>query len=446
MSVIKRHWRAILFFTFAFGFLISAPLVVLYTAGYRYQFGSTHLFKTGVLSITSIPKGASVIIDNVLASKKTPAVIDNLFPGQSKIRVEKNGYSSWEKTLPIQSGNSTFASNIVLFLITSPKALLNKPMILEVVRGHDSSIVYLVKQAESLEVWVYDTASASNHLLTRVEANPKSIFHATWSPDDQYILLEESRVTKKYTQIRVRDASIVTLPFKTTSNAWWDVGSSHTLFYQQDTELKNISPEVIEPVPKKLIAQSAIRKNNQLIVIQSKEQSIVSSVDQAGVSSIIAYLPMGSYRFVSAPHHYLLLEETKQHRLVLLDPTQNNSVLLDQDAVLWQWNKDGDQLLFSNTFEIKLFSFATGDVQTITRFSEPITALAWHSLADVIIYNQNGVVKALELDDRDKRHETILANDLNIESLWVSNDASKLFLIGRKADRSFELYERQLQK
>ncbi len=113
----SRYWRQILFFFFAAGFLISAPAVVLFTAGYRYHFASGKIVQTGIMNIHSIPKGANVLIDGKLQKERTPAVISNVIPGFHEVRVEKEGYSSWKKTLEVSSKQSTFVEQAVLFLM-----------------------------------------------------------------------------------------------------------------------------------------------------------------------------------------------------------------------------------------------------------------------------------------------------------------------------------------
>lgn len=102
---------------------MSAPLVVLFTAGYRYHFESGKIVQTGVLNVNSIPKGANVFLDGSLQKEKTPAVVGDVIPGKHEVRVEKSGYTSWKKTLEVASRQSTFATNIVLFLDQPPELI-----------------------------------------------------------------------------------------------------------------------------------------------------------------------------------------------------------------------------------------------------------------------------------------------------------------------------------
>lgn len=125
--MLTRYWRHILFFCFVAAFLVSAPVVVLYTAGYRYYFDSGKIVQTGVLNVNSLPKDAHIYIDDRLFDERTPAVINNIVPGSHMLRVEKDGYSSWKKTLDVYSKQSTFATDIVLFLDQPPEKLTDAP-------------------------------------------------------------------------------------------------------------------------------------------------------------------------------------------------------------------------------------------------------------------------------------------------------------------------------
>ncbi|MFH0780181.1 MAG: hypothetical protein V1928_05025, partial [Parcubacteria group bacterium] len=45
-------------------FLVAAPILILYTAGYRYNFKKNQVQKTGALVISTAPSGAEVTLNN----------------------------------------------------------------------------------------------------------------------------------------------------------------------------------------------------------------------------------------------------------------------------------------------------------------------------------------------------------------------------------------------
>ena len=444
-----RHiWRTILFAVFAAGFLISAPLVVLYTAGYRYQFGANHVVKAGVLSLTSIPKGASVKLNGILNSKHTPAVIDNLFPGDVKVRVEKSGYSSWEKTLPITSGESTFVPSAVLFLDGTPTQSVDAPNVLTAVPFDSSTFAYLVNNpnTKGIELFVHDSGFLQDRSLLKLQTHSNATYTLSWSTDGQYLLLDELSTKNVYTLINVQSATVVPLPIPSLTEARFDVGSNHTVLYRTGTELHAFGIDADASFPKKFVADDVQHKDGKLIAVQSKDQSIVSYIDSSNVASIIAYLPLGTYRFVSAPSSLIMLEETTRHHLILLDPSRQQPLLFNEEATLFEWSTDQNRLAFSNTFDTKVFSLDSGQIDTITRFSDPLTTLSWYPLGDELIYSQGTHTYALELDRRDVRNVIDLIQNFSVEAIWISKDGSKLNFLGNKNGTAPTVYERILQK
>jgi hypothetical protein len=96
-------------------FLVSTPIVVLYTAGYRWNLKKQKIEKVGIVFLRSRPAGADIYLDGKLRREQTPARIRNLLPGGYKVTVSKKGYTSWSKQLSVESARTTFAERIALF-------------------------------------------------------------------------------------------------------------------------------------------------------------------------------------------------------------------------------------------------------------------------------------------------------------------------------------------
>ena len=98
---------------------IGTTAVILYGTGYRLNIGKGKLglLETGLLVAKSQPDGASILINGHLTTA-TDNTID-LAPGEYKIRIVKDGYSSWEKTIKIQK--EVVAKIDALLFTTTPK-------------------------------------------------------------------------------------------------------------------------------------------------------------------------------------------------------------------------------------------------------------------------------------------------------------------------------------
>jgi len=93
------------------GLLYTIVSIILIFAGtllaIQYAKGSYRVTKegfaqdTGLLSVNSIPTGAQVLIDDELVTATNDTVY--LKPGQYQVKIAKDGYSSWEKSLLLES-------------------------------------------------------------------------------------------------------------------------------------------------------------------------------------------------------------------------------------------------------------------------------------------------------------------------------------------------------
>lgn len=112
-----------LVFTLIFLFALTF-LTISYSQGYRVEFEregeGLEIKKTGMLAIRSIPSSAKVYINNddkpVTATNDT---IANLTVGTHTVRVEKEGYETWEKTLQVYDEKVTDITAVLI--LKNPK-------------------------------------------------------------------------------------------------------------------------------------------------------------------------------------------------------------------------------------------------------------------------------------------------------------------------------------
>src|SRR5689334_14530175 len=112
--------RRIIPWLYVFIFLGLAPILIFYTAGYRYNPKKNALEKNGSLIIDSIPAGAQVYLDGQATGDTTPVTIQNVTPGLHAIRVERPGDIAWQKNLEVHAEQVTFANKIWLWHLTEP--------------------------------------------------------------------------------------------------------------------------------------------------------------------------------------------------------------------------------------------------------------------------------------------------------------------------------------
>lgn len=118
--------RRFLLYVFIVAYLVVCPLVIFYALGYIYQPGGDYgLTKTGVISIATVPAGASVYLGKSRYTETTPTVLIGLFPGTYPVRIYLSGHRAWLRDVPVLGGKAVVLEKILLL----PSEL--KPLVLE---------------------------------------------------------------------------------------------------------------------------------------------------------------------------------------------------------------------------------------------------------------------------------------------------------------------------
>lgn len=108
-------WRKFLFYILLAAYLVLTPYAILYALGYSVHPRQGELFnKTGLLSIESEPKGASVYVEGRKFTQKTPSAVHDLLPGDYQVEVFKKGFDRWSKKISVYSEKATRLESVIL--------------------------------------------------------------------------------------------------------------------------------------------------------------------------------------------------------------------------------------------------------------------------------------------------------------------------------------------
>ena len=136
----NRIQRRLIFWLFVLIFLLGAPATIFYAIGYSYDWQNHKITQTGGLYFKSTPSNAEIFLDNKLIDT-TAALISRLTPNDYKIKISKDGFYDWEKTLPVYPRLVTEARNVFLFPKKINPELINS-------NATSSIIYYLTDEAE----------------------------------------------------------------------------------------------------------------------------------------------------------------------------------------------------------------------------------------------------------------------------------------------------------
>lgn len=101
-------------------FLVVAPVLVLYSMGYRFDFNHMKITEIGGIYVRTSPIADQIIIDSKILEKpgvfsNNAVYVQNLFPGLHSVLVEKSGYYDYSKIISVQEKQVTKLEDIILF-------------------------------------------------------------------------------------------------------------------------------------------------------------------------------------------------------------------------------------------------------------------------------------------------------------------------------------------
>lgn len=174
--------RWLIFLCFVLIFVIAAPLVVFYTAGYRLNISNRHLQQTGVLAITTYPRGSSIVLNGQNLAQKTPYVVQRIMPNLHEVILQKKGYHEWSQKIRVDEGKTSYVT-ARLFADTEP-TLLNGSAVSLALRAHEDHSIAPVDDAS---IKFFDNG-ANVEVKTSISPNEELI---ALLPEGTYRLLEE---------------------------------------------------------------------------------------------------------------------------------------------------------------------------------------------------------------------------------------------------------------
>ena len=205
---------------------LGTIVAVQFAKGYRPDIKNRQIQGTGLLSATSYPKAARVIIND----KLTTVTDDKLYltPGNYTIKIEKDGFHAWTKSTPIKSELVT-SIDARLFPIISATAPITFYQASNPSINPDGTKIAYVLQNSPVDtdngLYVY---SLTNNLLgsqnIQITSGTKDYSNATliWSPDSSQILAiftEKSTPTKSNPKVTEKIISAQQLSTKSLNQA-----------------------------------------------------------------------------------------------------------------------------------------------------------------------------------------------------------------------------------
>ncbi|MBI5222750.1 MAG: PEGA domain-containing protein [Candidatus Magasanikbacteria bacterium] len=352
-------------------YAIIAPLVIFYTAGYRYNFQDRAIKQTGVLSVDIKPKNALVYLNDVLLNQNLPIYLPNRAPGSYKIRLTLPGYKNWEKDILIESKKTAYIKNITLFKESLPTQAMEKyfkPIANVLFSPTAVYFIMVGKNENTQEIDLVNTGDFSIQPIWRGKSNIEPII--SWSPFNDFAFIKTSADGAE--SIQLLNAADLTLnktynfPRKISGVQWSENATEPTLFLETDNQIVSIDTKERKNLIKTESDVWYVKSENEIwLAIAEKE---IASYDSNGIQTkkiqlrdeVKKIIDINQSRVITGDGQNInaTLLENGASQNVITTPTQNvffNSKTKEWLAwspwELWSIYEDGKAALLNRTSE-----------------------------------------------------------------------------------------------
>ena len=450
-------YRRITYITFIIIFLILAPLIVLYTQGYRFNLKRGKIQKTGILIVSSAPRAAAIYLNGKLVEKKdTPARIERLLPGDYEIKLTKEGYHDWNKKLPIYDNGTTFAEKIILWKNNLPIPLAAQNIVDWQLSPDGEKIIFINNRKE------INLLNLENDKIRQIKKlDDDEIKIIAWSNSSRKIIIEAKNnqpplrkfyvfeVEKSDGEPMVLNASI--LP-AIEQNLKWDLQSDNTIYslnsrglWQMDLFKKKykLLLNATSTQDFLIVGDRAYFYQNKSIYRQAlgdylsaENASAALNINFGKVASpvlIAENIRCDDCSFINKSADKLFLFGPSSQNLFIVDPQNKNPIFKTWAKDISWLNKD--MALFYNDWEIWLYDLNKKEPELITRLGQPIMGARWHALGKHIFFSTNENINVIELDNRELRSAVTLTAIKDIKNLEINRDGRDLYFTGKLGEQ-----------
>ncbi len=433
----RKLQRQILLFLSIGIFIVVAPFLVFYSMGFRFDFKKFEIAKVGMLVIESQPESVNVYLNNKFVDNGTPFKASSLTPGNYKIRVEKQNFFSWKKTLPIKSGKVNWASHVRLFYENPSLKELAKTQTFDDFKylPENKKIFLLSNQQDKKGIFEYNLDSAKlTKIFPKKEDNIKyenvdfSDLQVSLNRRYAFFSWNDSSSLKNYMIANTEKTVFLNTVFgNEISNPSWSTQNDSLIYwiYKDNLYSYNADSSSIPSVASASVLNYAIGvdyvfmekfENEKFVIKRAKENDLgsdtlfvenpenIKTVDiKAGLKNAVAF-------------------KLENNLLYLVKQKKNSNDFLatkifdkPKDFI---WSEEENKLLYYNDVEMWFYElvnrisdvpiihseYRINNANLIARSQIKIDHASWYPDEEHVLYNLDNRLNVIELDERSNKN------------------------------------------
>jgi len=420
-------------------FAVIAPSIIMYSQGYRFDIKKMKFLETGGIYIKTTPSDAIVTIDNDYKNRTSgfskDVLIQNLLPENHNIKIEKENYYSWEKTLEVKEKKVTEAKYIILFPDEMPFTSIDNDVKNFYPFPDNNRILLLTVSNELLS---YDSEKKETQKILSKTQTPYNIYDISFSATGKRALIKTSTGLHYLLNTETSTISLIKSMSSKTQNVVFDSNNEGNFFYQSNNLIYRINADkqtTSRLFKKDTVSAFAINGNDVYsfengllykdnILLNTNETLSKESLEIKGKTYELVAMENEIFLIENKITVYLFNKETKIFDKKIEAKTElkytpfYERILFAADNELW--------LLLLKETETPFFSKAYS-VVFISRFSQNIGDIKWLN-GDYFVYTLNDKINISEIDNRDHINSFELPQS-GISKIFFNGNTKKLFLL-----------------
>ncbi|MDP3093439.1 MAG: hypothetical protein Q8N16_01625 [bacterium] len=444
-----KRTRTFLFLICLAIFLVVSPAVIFYSQGYRFDFKSRKLTKTGAFYFKTQPKSCEVFINGKPIKEKTDflfgtILVENLLPGRYPVEIKKGGYLPWKKNLDVEATMTTEAKNIVLFpenisfqiLTTGTESIFSAPSARKtILKKRDSQGWYLT---------VLNLESNFEELLIREKDLRKKtdFLNLEWSNDSRALIIKASLGEQEkffFVDTEKKPASPISLDYLGSFDkiGFDPQDSRRFIFLRQESLFSGglASKETLEIAKKVVDFESGQRK---LYILENT--GFVFEIDNLAIpkKQVLQETPFEikletPYSLEVSRKNVFLGQED---RLFWFDEKTRNFAEVGANIKGFAVSQDETKLIFYNNSEAWVYFLKDKadqparkykDSFLLARMKDQIGQVLWLD-NDHVLFSAGNKLRVIEIDNRDQTNFADIGEFNNPEIFFNSNSKKALVL------------------
>ncbi len=442
--------RLIMLIIFLAAFFVISPIIILYTAGYRYDWQNGLLKETGAISIDVEPADAVVYLNGIKLQDKMPIRLNNIAPAKYSLRITMPGYYDWLKEIEVKNKQTNYTKEISLIKKNKPEILINGKINNYAISHNGRFIIYNVQNNKNSNTWLWDNNSRKTTLLSGLNSPEPADIH--WAEKNNYVLIGDSALPysrlviinaenpSKQIDLVKNNASIKKFEWANTTDPQLYFSTKENIFTYSPTTAKS------KIITKNIYIDWHV-ENGQLWTMQTETStnqfkitrdtlgfsSVFNRLDATEINPATGQSEVENLQIMAARQNTILLKNNKISQMILL--TNTNKHKIDADKFLiskynnwWLMWSQWEAWTYSEGEEPYLLNRSGEHLQEIIPLDKYNTlALTWADKTTVLfpyyLVSHDFINEKIEDLSADTENKILyfINQDKNKEGIWKLN-------------------------